>query len=73
MVKKYKKKHTSNTLAIKYSAFECGKPKHVAQFDKSKKAIVNYIWMSGERELAIVTTIIEDMMMAEISIPPQPP
>ena len=72
MVKKYKK-NTSNTPAIKDNAFKYGKPKHVAQFDKSKKAIVNYIQMSKERESANVATIIEYMMMVEIPIPPQPP
>ena len=43
MIKKYNKKHTSNTPALRDSVFECGKPKHVAQFNKSKKAIKNFI------------------------------
>ena len=66
-------KYTSNTPAIKNDVFECGKPEHVALFKKSKKAIVNYIRMSGERESATVANIIENMAEEGIPIPPAPP
>ena len=38
-----KSTHISNTPTIKNDVFDCGKTENAAQFDLSKKAIVNYI------------------------------
>ena len=67
-----KQAHKSSTPAIEAQVFECGKPEHVAQFAKAKKAIVNYIRMSGDKESALVASSLETMTAAAIPIPPRP-
>ena len=71
-VRKIKKKYTSNTPELKDDIFECGKAEHVALFEKSQKALVNYIRMRGDKESAIVASIIEDMTTRGIPVPPRP-
>ena len=72
-IRKIKKKYTSNTPGLKDDIFECGKAEHAVLFKKLQKAIANYIRMSGEKESAIVASIIEDMTTRGIPIPAAPP
>ena len=52
--------------------FDCGKAERIALFEKSQKALVNYIRMSGDKESAIVALIIKDMTTRGIPIPARP-
>ena len=65
--------HTSSTPAIKDDVIDCEKPEHVAQFDGAKKAIINYVRMTGEREAMSIANAEEAMIAPTIPQPPRPP
>ena len=70
---KKKKKHAPATTELSEAIFDCGKPGDVALFEKSKKAIVNYLRMSTGKEAPLAAQAIEQMAMIDVPQPPMPP
>ena len=68
-----KNRYTSNTQELKNDIFNCGDPEDVAEFEKSKKAIINYIRRNGGKECVIAAQSIEDGAVATIPKPTKPP
>ena len=65
--------HVSNTPAIANDTFDCGKAEHAGQFEKARKAVINYFRMSGDPESALVADSLEQMAIQAINAPPIPP
>ena len=53
--------------------FDCGKPEHAAQFDRAKKAIINYVRMTVRNETTRIADALETMTARTILQPPRPP
>ena len=53
--------------------FDCGKPEHAAQFDRAKKASINYVRMTAENEATTIADTLETMTAPTILQPPRPP
>ena len=70
---KKKKKHAPATTELSEAIFDCGKPGDVALFEKSKKAIVNYLRMSTGKEAPLAAQAIEQMAPMDVPQPPMPP
>ena len=71
--KNYKKKtYTSNTPASKNDIFDCGKLEHAGLFEKSMKAIVNHHSMSGDNESNTIASMMENMRLQTLPVPPRP-
>ena len=49
-----KSTYTSDTEAIKQNVFDCGKPEHVALFEKSLKQLIDTIHREGEKESVLI-------------------
>ena len=72
--KKSKKKgHVSNTEAIKYDIFECGKGEHAVLFKKSKRNIIDYTCHEGENETILIVQALKILAMPTTIRPPPPP
>jgi hypothetical protein len=68
-----KAKHISRTLAIKDDVFDCGSVTSAAQFEKSNKAIIEYIRHEGTKEPILIAQALETDTAPVIEIPPMPP
>ena len=50
-----------------------GKPEHATEFNRAKKAIINCVQMTGEREAMAIANAVEAMIAPTIPQPPRPP
>jgi hypothetical protein len=66
-------KHVSKTPAIKDDVFDCGSAASAAQFEKSNKAIIEYIRREGSKEPIIIAEALETGVAPTIVVPPAPP
>lgn len=71
--RKGKPKHVSKTAAIKDDIFDCGSAASAAQFEKSNKAIIEYIRREGSKEPILIAEALETGVAPAIPVPPQPP
>ena len=65
--------YTSKNTEIKNDVFEEGKAENAAQFIKSKKAILDYIRRSSDKEAAAIAQALDDEAIPTITAPPRPP
>ena len=70
---KAKPKHVSKTPAIKDDVFDCGSAASAAQFEKSNKAIIEYIRREGTKEPIVIAEALETGVAPMIPVPPAPP
>jgi hypothetical protein len=63
----------SKTAAIKDDVFDCGSAASAAQFEKSNKAIIEYICREGSKEPILIAEALETGVAPAIPVPPQPP
>lgn len=65
----YVSKHTE----LKNDVFEEGRAENAAQFVKSKRAIIDYIRRSSDKEAMAIAQAINDEAIPAITAPPRPP
>lgn len=68
-----KPRHVSKTPAIKDDVFDCGSAASAAQFEKSNKAIIEYIRREGSKEPILIAEALETGVAPAITVPPAPP
>ena len=64
--------HVLKTVAIKDDVFDCGRPEHAALFEKSDKAVIEFIRREGVLEPMLIAEGLEDGMLPTITTPPVP-
>ena len=64
--------HVSKTVVIKDDVFDCGRPEHAALFEKSDKAVIEFIRREGVLEPMLIAEGLEDGMLPTITTPPVP-
>ena len=57
---------------MKYDVFEEGRAENASQFVKSKRAIIEYIRRSDNKEAAAIALAIEEEVTPTITAPPRP-
>ena len=63
----------SKTAAIKDDVFDCGSAASAAQFEKSNKAIIEYIRREGNKEPILIAQALETDVAPTIAVPQPPP
>ena len=58
---------------MKYDVFEEGLAENAAQFTKSKRAIIEYVRRSGDKESDLLAQAIEEEITPVVTAPPRPP